>query len=402
MCLSPYRTLHTNPTTAHDDATHTMPDKPLILWFGARAHEAAARCAAAGTRVEAVSTDRLRDVSAEVLNARCAGASEDIVICADAALQWGAECFQDLVELLDGKNPFLSISKITCAIYLVQHRVNGWKDATTAPAIWDWYPDKLAILVWPPEDFAAVAFRRDSFAGTQQPFRSVAHPVWERLVRAISSREFVLEMERQDRSLFPVSELPALLPKPPRKKLNWLLKCIESLTARDFVSDRRREECKVSQTDVVALRAGLLQIHDYLDASHGQSQSVEGEGTHHNGDHWHAIMHRREGDYSNSKYWYRHVGDSPIFAPLATDAAKILAECNSPAAQEWQSRLIGPRGWDPFVFVDMAQEASRKKDPLLDRVCRQIQWLEMLLLIGQTYRDAFVYTGPEDPGVADS
>ena len=56
-----------------------------------------------------------------------------------------------------------------------------------------------------------------------------------------------------------------------------------------------------------ALLAGLLQMHDYLDESHSVSQNMEGTAL---GDHWHGIMHRREPDYSNAKYWYRRLGKS--------------------------------------------------------------------------------------------
>jgi hypothetical protein len=31
---------------------------------------------------------------------------------------------------------------------------------------------------------------------------------------------------------------------------------------------------------------------------------------------WHSIMHRREGDFDNSRYWLRRVGSLPAFAGL--------------------------------------------------------------------------------------
>src|SRR5689334_18276195 len=43
--------------------------------------------------------------------------------------------------------------------------------------------------------------------------------------------------------------------------------------------------------------AGLWLWHDYLDESHRICQALETE----TGALWHAIMHRREGDFSNSK-----------------------------------------------------------------------------------------------------
>src|SRR4051794_8266140 len=49
-----------------------------------------------------------------------------------------------------------------------------------------------------------------------------------------------------------------------------------------------------------ALLSGLWLWHDFLDESHGISQSIHSA----TGSFWHAIMHRREGDFGNSKYWY--------------------------------------------------------------------------------------------------
>src|SRR5205823_11683753 len=51
--------------------------------------------------------------------------------------------------------------------------------------------------------------------------------------------------------------------------------------------------------------AGLWLYHDFLDESHTLSQEIYTT----TGSYWHGLMHRREPDYSNAKYWFQRVGD---------------------------------------------------------------------------------------------
>lgn len=140
-----------------------------------------------------------------------------------------------------------------------------------------------------------------------------------------------------------------------------------------------------SSPDGVAFRAGLYQFHDFLDESHNSSQSIEGRGRHRAGDYWHAIMHRREPDYGNSKYWFRHVGPHPVFAELGPLAREFAPTSNF---DRWSNRLWSGRGWDPFAFVDLCEAAAQSDDPALTEFARRVQWAEMLLLLASTARDA--------------
>lgn len=56
------------------------------------------------------------------------------------------------------------------------------------------------------------------------------------------------------------------------------------------------------------LAAGLWLYADDLDRSHTISQSLENA----TGSYWHGIMHRREGDFSNSHYWMRRAAGHPL------------------------------------------------------------------------------------------
>jgi hypothetical protein len=63
---------------------------------------------------------------------------------------------------------------------------------------------------------------------------------------------------------------------------------------------------------VPALQAGLWLYADDLHRSHEISQGMSDS----TGAMWHAIMHRREGDFSNSRYWLRQAGAHPAFGSL--------------------------------------------------------------------------------------
>lgn len=138
-----------------------------------------------------------------------------------------------------------------------------------------------------------------------------------------------------------------------------------------------------SRPDTIALKAALLQWHEALDESHECSQAIEGQGRHRAGDYWHAIMHRREPDYGNSKYWFRRVGTHPIFSDLGRRADPLITA----TAPDWRDRLLRD-GWDPFAFVDFCEISATGKHPQWTVLAETIQELEMLLLLASTYQDA--------------
>jgi hypothetical protein len=60
-----------------------------------------------------------------------------------------------------------------------------------------------------------------------------------------------------------------------------------------------------------AVKAGLHLMNDDLERGHQLAQAHEGDKT---CDYWHAIVHRREGDFDNAKYWLRQVGRHPVLS----------------------------------------------------------------------------------------
>ena len=260
--------------------------------------------------------------------------------------------------------------------------------ASSIPEInncWQRLPPRLAVMLALPENHAVIAIRTSSAAESSLS-RDVDQPLWHALIEA-SSTDGQLAVTSTEmstgRSLpYDSAPLPALAPSARSTAPDWLHAQLAQFDVSSVISEIG------NQSDAMAMQAGLLQLHDFLDASHDLSQTVQGEGRHQAGDYWHAIMHRREPDYSNSKYWFRRVGRHPVFDALAQRSADILGRCESPSASDWASRLRAANGWEPFAFVDLCEACSRSSDSSLTRAAEEIQFTEMLLLIEQTYRDA--------------
>lgn len=131
----------------------------------------------------------------------------------------------------------------------------------------------------------------------------------------------------------------------------------------------------VADPDMAACcRAALWLWFDFLNESHEISQRVNTP----TGNYWHGIMHRREPDYSNAKYWFRRVALHPIY-PRLTEAA---------ASHPGWTDVAPVSDWDSHLFVDLCQRASGGAEPELERECREIARLEWRMLFDHCYRAA--------------
>ncbi len=103
-----------------------------------------------------------------------------------------------------------------------------------------------------------------------------------------------------------------------------------------------------------ATLSGLHLLNDSLDHAHrlAMSSGVSARNTRSTLDYWHGIMHRREPDYSNSKYWFHRVGDHPIFADVL-DGAKEAVDDAVPTDDPVRATIERLDEWDPFRFIDL-------------------------------------------------
>jgi hypothetical protein len=157
-------------------------------------------------------------------------------------------------------------------------------------------------------------------------------------------------------ALWREERLPALGPGEPNREA---YEALVALRAEDVLPGLRDPEAGR------ACISGLWLYHDFLDESHAISQDLHGWV----GSYWHGIMHRREPDASNAKYWFRRVDANPVYATLSPQAAELGMK----------------GGWDPFAFVDRC-ERERGRGTEGELIYRRVQLREMQLLFDHCYR----------------
>lgn len=129
-----------------------------------------------------------------------------------------------------------------------------------------------------------------------------------------------------------------------------------------------------------AALAGLWLWHDFLHESHELSQSVETP----TGSYWHAIMHRREGDFSNAKYWCRRVGNHLAFPAIA---ARVDVLTQTLPSDKAIFRLTAG-GWHPDAFVDLVETVSGNLNDPRRQLVVDIGQTEWQTLFETTIREA--------------
>lgn len=89
------------------------------------------------------------------------------------------------------------------------------------------------------------------------------------------------------------------------------------------------------------VRGGVLYAIDAIHEAHTIFQDAPGDL----GAYWHGMMHRREGDFENARYWFRRAGALPCFAALHR------------AAGEFSSVMARQPSWDPYLLTGECERA---------------------------------------------
>ena len=129
--------------------------------------------------------------------------------------------------------------------------------------------------------------------------------------------------------------------------------------------------------DAQALQAALWLLFDFFTESHDISQAIATPS----GSYWHGILHRREPDAFNAKYWMARVGEHPIFPELLQDALELAA-----GQAALLSALAGQKTWDARWFTD---QCCAPQDAAATDVLLAIQRREWALLFDYNFSKAF-------------
>ncbi|QJD87540.1 hypothetical protein [Cohnella herbarum] len=124
----------------------------------------------------------------------------------------------------------------------------------------------------------------------------------------------------------------------------------------DLVADGRPD----GTLSAMAWKAALHLWNDSLDAAHALVEHMNTP----TGAALHGIMHRREGDFDNAKYWFHQAGNHPAYHGLQSRAAAFLGERRIPrgSLQTALLQIASQGSWNAYLFVNVVAIQQRCVD----------------------------------------
>jgi hypothetical protein len=117
------------------------------------------------------------------------------------------------------------------------------------------------------------------------------------------------------------------------------------------------------------VRGALFYALDALDACHAVFQNAGSDL----GSYWHGMMHRREADFDNARYWFRRAGTLPVFNAMQQ------------ASREQSPDMAKQPNWDPYLFTGQCEQARHGAPELIPELLK-LQRVEFDVLFDYCWR----------------
>ena len=118
--------------------------------------------------------------------------------------------------------------------------------------------------------------------------------------------------------------------------------------------------------DTEPRKSALFLWNDSLVRAHEVAQEIKTQ----TGSYLHGVMHRREPDYENAKYWFHKVGAHPGFPAVRAAALELLGGPFR-SLTEIRKAIEASKDWDAFRMVDWCQAAAGRppEEPQVSFLC---------------------------------
>jgi hypothetical protein len=122
------------------------------------------------------------------------------------------------------------------------------------------------------------------------------------------------------------------------------------------------------------VRAGLVYACDSLEESHMIVQGISGDEA----AYWHGMIHRRDTDFENARYWFRRAGVLPVFNELHRAASAV------------SSVVAAQPNWDPYLFTGLCEQEKFGEEEQRG-VLLKLQVIEFRAMFDDAWRKSFKF-----------